>query len=329
MRAKLKYGRKPGFVPYLSKYNSLRFRASIPQAPLAASPSWSRAYTFLVRSPATAVPDSAKDETARLNWKLVLSYDGTDFHGWQVQPRSTTIQGELARAIHRVTGETVLPQGSGRTDAGVHALAQVASFSLMAPIPSGNLVRALNRTLPAAIRILSAEPVDATFHARHSAISKTYEYRILVADPFAGGICSPWQARFVYAVERPLQLEAMQQAASAVIGQHDFTSFAAVDPGRTQRMEATAGEAEAVTNVRVVHASGWSEAETGQLTYRVIGSGFLHHMVRNLVGTFLEVGLGERNAADVGAILAARQRAAAGRTAPARGLFLREVRYGP
>ena len=122
-------------------------------------------------------------------WKVVLAYDGTDFHGWQVQPALATIQGELASAIHRVTGESVLPQGSGRTDAGVHALAQVASFQLQAAIPAANLLRALNHKLPEAIRILSAERVDPEFHARHSALRKTYEYQVVVCDPFAEKIC--------------------------------------------------------------------------------------------------------------------------------------------
>src|SRR6202453_2459208 len=111
-------------------------------------------------------------------WKLVLGYDGTEFHGWQVQPERVTVQGELRAAIQRITGEEVLPQGSGRTDAGVHAIGQVASFALQAPIPEKNLVRALNRTLPASIRVLSAALAANDFHARHSAKSKTYEYRI-------------------------------------------------------------------------------------------------------------------------------------------------------
>lgn len=275
--------------------------------------------------PAT-VPVPADDRTARsANWKLVLTYDGTDFHGWQVQPQARTIQGELAQAILRVTGEAVLPQGSGRTDAGVHALAQVASLHLSAPIPPPNFVRALNRTLPAAIRVLSAETVRADFHARHSAVAKMYEYRVLVVDPFADGICTPWQARFLYAVERPLVFDALQQAAALVVGEHDFTSFAATDPDRSQR----ASERDAPSNIRTIHASEWSTGLDGLLIYRVTGSGFLHHMVRNLVGTFLEAGWGERKPREIPSILAARDRSAAGRTAPARGLFLHHVDYEP
>src|SRR5215475_3377621 len=130
-----------------------------------------------------------------MNWKLTLAYDGTDFHGWQVQPDRITVQGELAAAIERITGERVLPQGSGRTDAGVHARGQVASFELNAPIPPENLHRALNRTLPAAIRVLGTEHAPPDFHARHSVRAKTYEYRILQAQ-----ICPPWSSRYVYAL---------------------------------------------------------------------------------------------------------------------------------
>jgi tRNA pseudouridine38-40 synthase len=264
-------------------------------------------------------------ESDSATWKLVLAYDGTDFHGWQVQPGKPTIQGELAAAILRVTGETVLPQGSGRTDAGVHARGQVASCVLRAPIPAANFLRALNRTLQSAIRVLSAEIVDTDFHARHSAIAKTYEYRVMVADPFTGKICSPWQARFVYVVERRLQLAAMQDAAALLVGTHDFTSFAAFDPDRSQRLLT---ETESVSNTRILSHSDWTfAAEESVFVYRVSGNGFLHHMVRNLVGTLLEIGWGERHPNDIPRILAAKQRAAAGRTAPARGLFLDHVDY--
>ena len=165
-----------------------------------------------------------------MNWKLTLAYDGTDFFGWQVQPDRVTIQGTLAEAIERVTGEHVLPQGSGRTDAGVHARGQVASFCLDAPIPAENLVRALNRKLPEAIRVLAAEPAPPEFHARHAARAKTYEYCIDRAE-----ICPPWRARFGWALHWPLEMERMQTAAEAVVGTHDFTSFAAMDPDRATR----------------------------------------------------------------------------------------------
>ncbi len=253
------------------------------------------------------------------NWKLTLAYDGTEYRGWQVQPHLVTVQGTLADAIERITAERVLPQGSGRTDAGVHALAQVASFLLTVPIPAANLHRALNRTLPDSIRVHSAEIVSAHFHARHSAIGKIYEYRI-----YRGEICPPWLARYCYPLNWPLQVQAMRDAASMVIGEHDFTSFAAVDPDLSDRSEAES----LPDNRRTVHHSAWHE-EGELLVYRVSGSGFLHHMVRNLVGTFLEIGRSAMPVDAVGGILRARERRAAGPTAPARGLFLAQVEYPP
>jgi tRNA pseudouridine38-40 synthase len=255
-------------------------------------------------------------------WKVVLAYDGTDFHGWQVQPDCVTVQGELRDALARITGEDVLPQGSGRTDAGVHALGQVASFPLAAPIPEANLARALNRTLPASIRVLSASRETSDFHARHSARAKTYEYRV-----FRGEICPPWLARYVYALNAPLDVEKMQRAGLLVCGEHDFTSFAATDPDRLERDSNFSGEG-SVSNVRCLHASQWTlDAERDLLLYRVRGNGFLHHMVRNLVGTFLEVGRGNLAETEISAILESRARERAGPTAPARGLFLVEVEY--
>jgi tRNA pseudouridine38-40 synthase len=246
--------------------------------------------------------------TEALMWKLVLAYDGTDFHGWQVQPDRLTVQGLLRDALARITGEHVLPQGSGRTDAGVHALGQVASFALAAPIPEANLARALNRILPASVRVLSAARVAGDFHARHSAQAKTYEYKI-----FRGEICPPWQARYVYALNARLDVVAMQHCAQMILGEHDFTSFAASDP-------------DVRSTVRCLYASDWVE-EPGLLVYRVRGNGFLHHMVRNLVGTFLEVGRGNLAETKFSDILAACSREEAGPTAPARGLFLVNVDY--
>ncbi len=176
-------------------------------------------------------------------WKTTLAYDGTPFHGWQVQPDLTTVQGTLAQAIQRITGETVLPQGSGRTDAGVHALAQVASFALDSPIPPANFHRALNHALPPSIRVLSIEHAPARFHARHSALRKTYEYRI---HP-SGSICSPMLAPYVWACPFPLDLATLQQAATHILGTHDFASFAAVDPDLTTRTTDQESRTTAVT----------------------------------------------------------------------------------
>jgi tRNA pseudouridine38-40 synthase len=248
----------------------------------------------------------------------VLAYDGTDFHGWQVQPDLRTIQGELSDAVERICGERVLPQGSGRTDTGVHALRQVASFRLSAPIPAVNLHRALNRALPEAIRVLSAEIVSPEFHARHSAVEKTYDYRI-----FRDEICPPFLARYVYALNWPLDVDSMAAAAACVVGEHDFTSFAANDPDLGSRGSTASS---ATDCVRTISESCW-RIEASESVYRVTGNGFLHHMVRTLVGTFLEVGRGALAANDIAGILAARSRSAAGPTAPARGLCLVRVGY--
>lgn len=263
-------------------------------------------------------------------WKLTLAYDGTDFSGWQVQPGKPTIQGELQAALDRITGESPLPQGSGRTDAGVHALAQVASFALNASIPPQNLHRALNRTLPLSIRVLDARTAESTFHARHSAIAKTYEYRI-----FRGAICPPFLARFVYPCPWPLDFGKLEASAQPFLGEHDFLSFAATDPDLTTRhtpAEPAAGGTAALpaSTVRTIFASSWEQRPTdeGDLwVYRVRGNGFLHHMVRNLVGTMLEIARGQIAVGAILGILAARARTAAGPTAPARGLFLHSVEY--
>jgi tRNA pseudouridine38-40 synthase len=255
------------------------------------------------------------------NWKLTLAYDGADFYGWQVQPDHPTIQGELAAAIERITGERLLPQGSGRTDTGVHARGQVASFHLQAPIPPQNLLRALNRTLPESIRILSAEPAPPDFHARHSVVAKTYEYRI-----YRGEICPPWIARYAWALNWPLDFARMESAAQIVAGTHDFTSFAASNPDLAARRAEPGGQRDG--NIRTVFASHWVAAGD-LLLYRVRGDGFLHHMVRNLVGTFMDAGRGRLTTDALRSILAARNRSAAGATAPACGLFLDSVEYAP
>ena len=266
------------------------------------------------------------------NWKLVVSYDGTDFHGWQVQPGKRTIQGELQHALERLVGEAPLPQGSGRTDAGVHALGQVASFPLRARIPAANLLLALNRTLPGAIRVLDARVVAESFHARHSAVAKTYEYRVLPIEPAAEQICPPFLARYVYPYSWRVNFELLQRAAAVFAGEHDFRSFAASDPDLATR----ASEAETMVQtqvrgtVRRIFSSEWSAQRLDGyevLVYRVRGNGFLHHMVRNLVGTLLDVGRGYVSIDDLPGILAAQDRSAAGPTAPARGLFLHSVEY--
>jgi tRNA pseudouridine38-40 synthase len=248
------------------------------------------------------------------NLKATVSYDGAEFSGWQVQPDQSTVQGTLASAIGRVTGEKVLPQGSGRTDAGVHALAQVMTFVTESSVPTENFVKALNNILPASVRVLEVKEAATEFHARHSARAKTYRYRI-----YRGSICPPFLARYVWHYPYPLDEEAMARAAAVVTGEHDFTSFAAVDSERGR-------EEASVSNVRTIFSSSW-ERSRDELIYTVRGSGFLHHMVRNLVGTFILVGRRTLQLDDVTRILEARNRSAAGATAPASGLYLVNVEY--
>ena len=247
------------------------------------------------------------------NLKLILAYEGTDFAGWQVQPGRATVQGTLASAIGRLTGENVLPQGSGRTDAGVHALAQVAGFQSASSIPIENWALALNHILPTSIRVLKVTEAAADFHPRKSAKAKTYRYRI-----HRGDVCLPFEARYVWHYPYPLDEGAMTAAAEVIVGEHDFTSFAAVDPERIERLPAN--------NVRKVFSSAWHR-ESDELIYTVRGNGFLHHVVRNLVGTFILIGKGTISRLDFERILAAGNRSAAGPTAPASGLFLVSVEY--
>jgi tRNA pseudouridine38-40 synthase len=215
-------------------------------------------------------------------------------------------------------------------------LAQVASFALRAPIPPENLHRALNRTLPASIRISEARTVRSTFHARHSAIAKTYEYRIFRED-----LCPPFLARYVYACPWALDLDKLQACARLFEGEHDFQSFAASDPDRQERLNPgddsgqkakapTVPQRLEQTTIRTIFSSVWGQRQTeaGELlVYRVRGNGFLHHMVRNLAGTMIDVGRGQLALEEIPGILAARSRSAAGPTAPARGLFLHSVEY--
>ena len=291
------------------------------------------------------------------NLKITLAYDGSEFHGWQVQPGFATVQGVLAECLGRITGESVLPQGSGRTDAGVHALGQVASVRIESPIPERNLQIALNDILPPAVRVMGVERVEDDFHARDSAKAKTYRYRIYREE-----ICPPFLARFVHHDPYPMDEAAMIKASECIVGTFDFTSFAASDPERSARVgqmqierksskahsslvveedgnglgmaNLEIDEEDAIDllslkqgNVRTVHSSLWARTPE-EFSYTIRGNGFLHHMVRNLVGTFLQVGKSSLAADDIPAILAAKNRNAAGATAPASGLYLVNVEYG-
>jgi tRNA pseudouridine38-40 synthase len=243
--------------------------------------------------------------------KIVVSYDGTDYHGWQVQPGLRTIQGALETVISGIEGRLVQVAGSGRTDAGVHAVGQVAAFSIENPIPVDNLRRAVNRLLPRDIRVLSVQEAALDFHPRFQAKRKTYEYRI-----YRGEICSPFERRYVCHHPYPLATEQMIALAPILEGDHDFAAFAASD----ERDELE------LSKVRTIFCSRLA-LEGERLTYRVTGSGFLKHMVRNIVGVLLEVGKGNADRAGLFARLEPGCEIPPGPTAPARGLFLMSVEY--
>ena len=271
------------------------------------------------------------------HWKLTLSYNGSGFHGWQIQPELTTVQGVLADALLHITGERVLPQGAGRTDAGVHALAQVASFALQETLPAANLQRALNRILPPSLRVSRAEVVPHSFHARHSARRKVYEYRIFerrtAPSPMqiaSERICSPFLAPFVWDCRWPLDLERLQAAARHLVGTQDFSAMAASSKASLDAAGADSADlprSHAPNPVKTIFEAAWLRVE-GLLVFRVCGSGFLHHMVRNLVGTMVDIGRGSLQVEDLPQILLSGDRTEAGPTAPASGLYLVEVQYG-
>ena len=235
--------------------------------------------------------------------RVIVSYDGTEYHGWQVQPGLPTIQGVLEEIVSGIEGAPVHVAGSGRTDAGVHALAQVAAFTLTNPIPVYNLRFAINRLLPAAIRIQSVEEVHEDFHPRFDSVAKTYRYSIHRTE-----ILPPFDARYVYHFPYPTNEAWMKAAAERFVGEHDFRRFAAKDP-RYTRGEST---------IRTIFSSDLIR-EGDRLIYTVRGSGFLKHMVRNLAGTLLECGRGN--------LPHNMMPPKSGRTAPARGLTLVSVEY--
>jgi tRNA pseudouridine38-40 synthase len=243
--------------------------------------------------------------------RITLAWDGTEFHGWQVQPGLPTIQGVLEEIIGGIEGNPVHVAASGRTDAGVHARAQVAAFTLANPIPADNLRRAVNRLLPPAIRVLDAVETDAAFHPRFDAIAKTYQYTIHRAP-----ICSPFEWRYVHHYPYPLDEAAMTAVAGLFEGEHDFKAFAASD-NRDEVGRST---------VRTIFSSALARS-ADRLIYTVRGSGFLKHMVRNVVGTLIEAGRGNLDAAAITAFFYADSTRKAGPTAPAKGLVLQSVEY--
>ena len=253
------------------------------------------------------------------NIRLVITYDGSDYHGWQRQPRAPTIQALLEASIGRIVGEAATLHGSGRTDTGVHAAGQVANFETSCPIPCPSLRVALNNLLPPAVRIRKAQEVQENFHARYDVRSKTYRYRI-----FQAPVCPPFLWRYVHHYPYVLNVRQMARAARKFEGDHDFTSFAGADPASRKSQNAKQKD----SNVRRIFTSRLvRRTSLPLLVYEVRGSGFLHHMVRNLVGTLIEVGKGRLSPDDMLPILAARDRGIAGPTAPAGGLCLVKVDY--
>ena len=250
--------------------------------------------------------------------KLTLSYDGTRLVGWQRQAEGDSVQGLLEDALARFEGRPLTVHGAGRTDAGVHALGQVASVDVSFTHDVSTLARALNAQLPEDVRILSVEEARSGFHARFDARAKTYRYCIR-----NGAIAGPFERFFVWHVPQPLDVESMRQAASGLLGRHDFSSFRSIGtdvPDAVRTLHAS----------KIVETPGavpWLGDAGHLLTYEVSGDGFLRHMVRAIVGTLVEVGRGWRHPAEMDALLQAKDRARAGATAPPHGLFLVRVDY--
>jgi tRNA pseudouridine38-40 synthase len=251
------------------------------------------------------------------SFKITLAYDGTDYVGWQRQANGVSIQGLIEDALRDLDGRDVTVAGAGRTDAGVHALGQVAAFTLARELSPDALVRALNAHLPHAVRVVAAEIAPPSFHPRFGARTKTYRYQI-----WHGDVMSPFERRYAWHVPGPLDVEAMRAAARLVEGRHDFAAFQAT------------GSSVATTEREVLQSAIESRIESAtrtpqsaMLTYEVVGTGFLRHMVRIIVGSLVEVGRGRRPADWMGTVIASKNRALAGPTAPPDGLFLVRVDY--
>jgi len=243
------------------------------------------------------------------NIKLLIEYDGTNYLGWQVQPKGQTIQGVLEEKIGLLTGESVQLFGSGRTDSGVHALGQVAHFKTESRMNILTMQRALNSLVPPDIVIQKVEEVEDGFHARKHSKSKVYEYRILNRN-----LRSAFHRGYVWYIPQKLNFVEMQKAARSLVGEHDFSAFRTVgSPTRT--------------TVRRVIRAEWKRGRDGLIRFEIEANGFLKQMVRSIIGTLVEVGKGKMKAADLRKILNSKDRKEAGPTAPARGLFLKEVKY--
>ena len=243
------------------------------------------------------------------NIKLLIEYDGTNYQGWQVQPKGPTIQGVLEEKLGLLTGEPVQLFGSGRTDSGVHALGQVAHFKTQNRMDIRTIHRALNSLLPDDIVIQKVEDVDEGFHARKHSKSKVYEYRILNRN-----LRSAFHRGYLWYIPQKLNLMEMKKATQGLIGEHDFSSFRSVGtPTRTA--------------VRRVIRAEWKRGRDGIIRFEIEANGFLKQMVRAIIGTLVEIGKGRMKAADLRKIMNSKDRKKAGPTAPAQGLFLKEVKY--
>lgn len=248
-----------------------------------------------------------------MRWlKLTVAYDGTEFSGWQRQPGQRTVQGTLESAWRGITGEVVRTTASGRTDAGVHALGQVVGLATETRLDSDTLLRALNANLPSDVVVGSVEHAPDGFDATADAINKRYRYSI-----HCGPIPTLFRRRYAWHISRPLNIEAMQRAGQAIVGTHDFASFQAAGSPRESTVR-TIFELAAQGR-----AGDWGE----EITIEIEGDGFLYKMVRTIVGTLVQVGSGKRPQPWVAEVLAARDRAAAGQTAPPHGLMLLRVKY--
>jgi tRNA pseudouridine38-40 synthase len=249
-----------------------------------------------------------------MNYKLTLQYDGTEFAGWQMQAAGRTVQSELTRVLSLLDGRAVVVHGAGRTDAGVHAEAQVASVKLEREFAPERLRAAINGNLAPDARVSAVEVVPDDFHARFSARGKTYRYRVFNA-PF----CSPFLARYCLHEARALDVAKMRACAAMFVGAHDWTAFSAAQADVRTRVRN-------VTRLEV--SERWSATGRGRVVeFTVSADGFLRYMVRSIVGTLLEAGRGERDAASIEAAIESGTRAEAGATAPAKGLTLVEVLY--